>query len=214
MSFVNNLRTLFIPEDDIVPEPLRAKRTPIDPPHCLRDDVREMSDADIAEFATWAHEHGQSAGLGIDPTERTLDIVMDTMFTCQRCGRCCRGPLLDGIAIVPGDVRRIANHMGMPPGAVLRTYTGWTGGPAHGVMPYPCPFYAFDQCAIYTDRPLVCRVFPLDLSFVETAGEIALQMFCPAARDLWITTTKERRDYLISVDGPAPRRTAAPRKER
>lgn len=166
-------------------------------PHYLKDDVTQMSDDDIDSMAAWAQEAGQSVSLGVLFNNQNLDLVMDKLFKCKRCGKCCRGPLLEGVAVVPSDVRRISAHLGITRPEFMTKYIATKRSEYDGVMAYPCPFVLNGTgCSIYSVRPMTCRIFPLDFSLAQTAQEVAVQMFCPAAKDLWCELTRDRRDYL------------------
>ncbi len=198
-GFSATLRSLMRPEDAVVLTSDDWVAPRLDVPKYLKSDIREMSDQHLRAFADWAQENQQSVSLGITSSDENMDMVMDGMFRCQRCGKCCRGPLLDGIAVTPSDVRRLSGHLGTRPDKFMRKYVATKRAHLHGVIPYPCPFLKGTTCSVYEIRPIACRTFPLDFSFIAGTQEISVQMFCPSAKDLWIQLTKSRRDYLKEV---------------
>lgn len=196
-NFSTMMRRILEPGDrDAMIEPPPARVVP-PVPHYLKDDVTQMTDKDIDDMAEWAQDANQSVSLGVQCTNQNLDLVMDKLFQCKRCGKCCRGPLLEGVAVIPSDVRRISGHLGISRPDFIARYVSIKRSEHDGVMAYPCPFVLDGTgCSIYNVRPMTCRIFPLDFSLVEAAQEIAVQMFCPAAKDLWRELTRDRRDHL------------------
>ena len=86
-------------------------------------------------------------------------------LTCTREGTCCHGK---AVWIHPGELARLAAHLGRPAAAVVKEHTvdggirlrfdgpaGWRGLPA-------CTFYLPGQgCSAHPGRPLACRLYPL-----------------------------------------------------
>jgi hypothetical protein len=163
----------------------------------LKEDVREMTDADIEAFARWSQENGQSACLGMPLSDESVDMFFKN-FQCRRCGKCCKGPLLDGIAIMPSEVRRISRHLGISETAFMNKYVGARRSHLYGLLAYPCLFMKGEtSCSIYPIRPMACRVFPMDFATFKGYGnELGVQAFCPAALDLFIKITKLRIEIL------------------
>ena len=195
-SWSATIKSLMAPEDAGAMQSDDWVPPRISMPKSLKNDIREMSDQDIIDFAEWAQANGQSASLGMVSSDQNMDLMMDQLFQCQRCGKCCRGPLLDGIAVLPSEVKRISAYLKMHPDKFMDRYVKTRRSWRHGVIPYPCPFIRGNGCSIYEIRPIACRTFPLDFQMIAGCQEIAVQMFCPAAKDLWIHLTRTRRDYL------------------
>jgi len=77
---------------------------------------------------------------------------------CTQCGNCCRvmSPVLK-----PVDVQRLAARLGLTPDAFQAQYLkedpdgeGWAW------RALPCSFLRDNHCAVYEDRPQVCRSYP------------------------------------------------------
>lgn len=195
-GFMATIRHLITPEDaavlEVSPE-WRPRVIPLGPN--IKEDVRDMTDADIEAFAQWTRENDQSACLGMPVTDESVD-MFQVSFKCRRCGKCCQGPLLDGITVMPSEVRRISGHLRISETAFMNKYVASKKAFRYGLIAYPCPFREEGEettCSIYAIRPLACRVFPLDFA---TFNELAIQSFCPAALDLFIRLTKLRRELL------------------
>jgi len=195
-GFMATIRHLMAPPEDaavIAREPSwRAPVIPLGPG--IKEDIREMTDADIERFAQWSQENGQSCALGLPIDDESVDLFI-AAFKCRRCGKCCKGPLLDGITVMPSEVRRISRHLRISETAFMNKYVAAKKAFRYGLMAYPCPFGEEGACSIYDIRPLACRLFPID--FVLPRGELAIQSFCPAALDVFISFAKLRRRELM-----------------
>lgn len=206
MKFMNELRSRIKPVDMVYLNAQRAVPTPPvwdntlsdEVPAALRKPVDQMSDAEIQQFADWCHEKQQSMSLGVQLSAENIDVFWE-MFECQRCGRCCVGPLVGGIEVMPSEIRTLAERAGVKPSSFRRLSTLWHGQTRE--MPFPCQFHRRLACAVYDDRPVSCRSFPLDMTIGKAAGELAVQAVCPAARDLFVELTKQRRELMGSRGG-------------
>ena len=102
-------------------------------------------------------------------------------FSCQHCGRCCYTPGA-GLYLEKEDFERIAKHVGKKKLKALcrrdKVLKAW-------ILKQPCPFYDRDKgCSIYDIRPLTCTKYPLHPPLPEMPYHLAVDAFCPAARDL------------------------------
>lgn len=195
-GFTATIRSLMTEEDAAVFKSQAEWVRPVTPmPAYFKKDVREMTDAEIEEFAQWAQDAGQSVGVGLEATPEKMDAFMES-FQCGRCGKCCRGPLLDGIEVSPSDVKRISRYLKISPDAFMNKYVATKRGYRYGVIAYPCPFLKENSCSIYPIRPIACRTFPIDFHMVSGTQELGVQAFCPAAKDWFIWSAKTRRDMF------------------
>lgn len=196
-TFMAEIRSRVTPEDLKVLFEYTDKWVPpvVKGVEVYGQDIREWSDKQIEDFAQWAMENGQSVGVGMAATEANIDLFFQ-MFECRRCGKCCRGPLLDGILLMPSEIKRLAGRMGVHPDKFMEKYVPIKRGPRYGVMAYPCPFFKGNTCSIYPIRPVSCLAFPLDFTVMTGAAELAVQAFCPEARDFFIWSAKERKRIL------------------
>ncbi len=88
-------------------------------------------------------------------------------YACSGCGGCCRGTR---IQLNPYEVARLARRKG---DSVDGFREAWTdGGVAlKQTADKACIFLGTGGCTVYTDRPLVCRLYPLGRHIDET-GEV------------------------------------------
>lgn len=94
-------------------------------------------------------------------------------YRCNGCGHCCHHFL---VRLNTYEIGRLAENRGVSPQAFEAAYTMQRGGlrvlrqaPDSG----RCVFRSDTGCAVYADRPLACRLYPL----IRTAG--------PDGRALW-----------------------------
>jgi Fe-S-cluster containining protein len=103
-------------------------------------------------------------------------------FRCQNCGRCCYTPGA-GLYLEMVDFERIAERVGKKRLKSLcrhdKILKAW-------VLKQPCPFYDQDVkgCQIYDIRPATCRKYPLHPPLLDMPYHLAVDAFCPAAREL------------------------------
>ncbi len=88
-------------------------------------------------------------------------------YRCGRCGKCCRGKL---IQVNPYEVGRLARCLQQ---STTQFRTAWTdAGAGNYLRRNPdgtCVFLTPAGCGVYADRPLVCRIYPLG-RHVSAAG--------------------------------------------
>jgi Fe-S-cluster containining protein len=103
-------------------------------------------------------------------------------FRCQRCGKCCYTPGA-GLYLEKQDFDKIAEQIGKKK---LKTLCRYDRVLAAWVLRQPCPFCSMEknECQIYAIRPLTCTKYPLHPPVKEMPYNLAVDAFCPAARDL------------------------------
>lgn len=118
--------------------------------------------------------------LGIHPGQTALDLM--TLLLCQvNCDDChvpcCReNPGGLPISILPPEYERLAAKYDV--GELKQSDDGTYE------LPTPCPFLKGNRCSIYSDRPLVCVIYPYQLGGEDGEGNmvLALSSSCPDAR--------------------------------
>ena len=82
-------------------------------------------------------------------------------YRCNGCGHCCRHVL---VPVNAYEIGRLAANLHVAPETLLQDRTVVRGGvrvlaqhPASG----DCTFRSESGCAVYPDRPLACRLYPL-----------------------------------------------------
>jgi Fe-S-cluster containining protein len=81
------------------------------------------------------------------------------------------------------DFDRIADRVGKKK---LKTFCRYDKTLRAWVLRQPCPFYDKEKkgCTIYEIRPLTCTKYPLHPPLPQMPYNLAVDAFCPAARDL------------------------------
>jgi uncharacterized protein len=80
------------------------------------------------------------------------------MYTCHRCRRCCSDKR---IRVNPYEVYRLARHLGTSTTEFLSVYTICGGTELARHDDGSCVFLTEAGCGVHSDRPLVCRLYPL-----------------------------------------------------
>ena len=126
-------------------------------------------------------------------------------FSCQKCGRCCFTPGA-GLYLEKEDFERIAGTMGKKRLISLCRYDknlqAW-------ILRQPCPFYDRENgCEIYQIRPKTCTKYPLHPPSPDMPYHLAVDAFCPAARQLakrtlgwWIICENHWAELLGRLEG-------------
>ncbi len=104
-------------------------------------------------------------------------------FKCQKCGRCCYSPGA-GLYLEKEDFESIAGHLGSK--KKLKTLCRYDKDLKAWVLKQPCPFYDMNkkECRIYSIRPQTCTKYPLHPPLKEMPYNLAVDAFCPAARQV------------------------------
>lgn len=102
-------------------------------------------------------------------------------FQCQHCGRCCYTPGA-GLCLEKEDFEKISKHLGSR--KKLKSLCRFDKDLRAWVLKQPCPFYDKDkkECRIYSIRPQTCTKYPLHPPLKEMPYNLAVDAFCPAAR--------------------------------
>lgn len=85
-------------------------------------------------------------------------------YRCTRCNRCCTGKR---IQVNPYEIARLAHARGVSTGEARDRFT--VDGALLQDDADRCVFLGEEGCSVHTDRPLVCRLFPLG-RMVEAGG--------------------------------------------
>lgn len=135
-------------------------------------------------------------------------------FTCSRCTHCCKNRSdyhrFNKMILVPYDIIRISRRLKMTTTEFLSRYTEFEARPRTQSMEVAlkfegdeynnkCPFLESDQCNIYDDRPMGCRLYPLGRVFEVNKYAILL----PDSHNDCALGTGQKwivRDWLESMD--------------
>ncbi|MEA2046073.1 MAG: YkgJ family cysteine cluster protein [Euryarchaeota archaeon] len=135
-------------------------------------------------------------------TSGGVELFWET-FECAHCGRCCYTPGA-GLYLEKEDMERICEHLGLSM-KKLKKLCHYDKSLKIWALKQPCPFYDREakKCTIYPVRPLTCTRYPLHPPLKEMPYHLAVDAFCPAARELvketlgwWIICENNWRDIL------------------
>lgn len=127
-------------------------------------------------------------------------------YHCDRCGRCCTGELFPsevGLILTNVEIKRLAGIKQISIEEFTDRFTVMKKGRL--LMKYPCPF--IPGCSIYQDRPMVCRLYPINLPFkinnshpkIDGTYVLTVDSYCPEARKVAIKWIKTMRDAYTSL---------------
>jgi len=128
-------------------------------------------------------------------------------FSCQNCGRCCFTPGA-GLVLEQDDFERIAGSVGKKR---LMALCRRNKGQGIWILKQPCPFYDArnSRCQIYDIRPATCAKYPLHPPPREMPYNLAVDAFCPGARQLakdilgwWIICEYHWAEILSRFEAP------------
>ncbi|MDH4362409.1 MAG: YkgJ family cysteine cluster protein [Nitrospirota bacterium] len=89
-------------------------------------------------------------------------------YACHACGRCCYHKI---IHLNPYEVARLAQNRGISTTEFLSHYTAANGTAVKQQNDGACIFLTSQGCGVHSDRPLVCRLYPLGRQVTAEAEE-------------------------------------------
>lgn len=89
-------------------------------------------------------------------------------YNCQGCCRCCYHKI---IHLNPYEVARLARNRGISTTEFLSRYTAANGTALKQQENGACVFLTTRGCDVHSDRPLVCRLYPLGRRTTAEGGE-------------------------------------------
>ena len=87
-----------------------------------------------------------------------LDRKTAFSFSCMRCLQCCRSKK---IQVNPYEIARLAQNLGISTTECLARYITEEGPYLKFDEKNSCLFLGPEGCLVHSDRPLVCRLYPL-----------------------------------------------------
>ena len=127
-------------------------------------------------------------------------------YVCHRCRNCCHDKL---IQVNPYEIARLARHHGISTTGFFRDYLEraiYLRRQADGA----CIFLGPDGCTVHTDRPLVCRLYPLG-RHVGPSGEVEFSEMEPHPATKGVYGRDGAVADYIAKEGVAPFVEAADR---
>jgi len=89
-------------------------------------------------------------------------------YACHACSRCCFHKI---IHLNPYEVARLAQNRGNSTTEFLSRYTAANGTALKQQDDGACVFLTSQGCGVHSDRPLVCRLYPLGRQVTATGEE-------------------------------------------
>ena len=107
------------------------------------------------------------------------DLTPDDLFSCQRCGECCKG--YGGTYLSEADIDRIRRFLGMKRELFIRDFCQMSGGKYLIVQGEGGYCKLWDQtCTIHVVKPRMCRRWPYIKSILVDVGNWrAMAASCP-----------------------------------
>ena len=88
----------------------------------------------------------------------TFDRTSMFGYSCSRCCVCCRDKT---IHLNPYEIARLANNRGISTTRLIEQFTTNGGTVLKSRQDGTCIFLDGEGCTVHSDRPLVCRLYPL-----------------------------------------------------
>lgn len=110
------------------------------------------------------------------------NLAPDDLFSCQRCGDCCKG--YGGTYLTESDIDRICRYLGIRREHFMRDVCQMSGGKlviAQAENGY-CALWD-QQCTVHPVKPQMCRRWPfIESILVDAANWRAMAAGCPGMR--------------------------------
>ncbi len=106
----------------------------------------------------------------------------DQVFTCQKCGECCRG--YGGTFVTNEDIVNISKYLNIDPHRLVADYCQLSGGkPVLAQHPNGYCIFWDKLCTIHPVKPKMCRKWPFIESLLVDAGNWkVMAASCPGIR--------------------------------
>ena len=121
-------------------------------------------------------------------------------YACYACSRCCYHKI---IHLNPYEVARLAQNRGICTTEFLSRYTAANGTTLKQQDDGACVFLTSQGCGVHSDRPLVCRLYPLGRQ-VTTKGEEWFSEAAPHPESEGEYSTDGTVDAFLSKQGAHP----------
>jgi uncharacterized protein len=121
-------------------------------------------------------------------------------YVCNGCNKCC---VNKGIRVGPYEVLRLSRNLGVSTTEFIAQHTKSGGTILKATENGACVFLTGKGCGVHSDRPLVCRLYPLGMEVLEK-DELAFGDLEPHPDSAGVTGTAGTvADYLAN-QGVAP----------
>jgi len=130
------------------------------------------------------------------------DLKADALFTCTRCGECCRG--YGGTYVDAEDIAAIAAFIRTDPSVVVERYCRPSGG-KHLLTQREDGYCVFwdERCTIHPVKPRMCRRWPfIESVVVDPQNWLIMAGFCPGMRtDLPLSRVRDCTAAVLKAEG-------------
>jgi Fe-S-cluster containining protein len=127
-------------------------------------------------------------------------------YTCRQCSRCCYHK---GIHVNPYEIARLARRLGRSTSEFRATWTQQGAGTTlRQTEGGACVFLGPEGCTVHSDRPLVCRLYPLGRHVLADGTEWFSRLEGHPQSEGEITEAGTLGEYLVA-QGAAPFMAAA-----
>ena len=121
-------------------------------------------------------------------------------YACHACSRCCFHKI---IHLNPYEVARLAQNRGISTTEFLSHYTAANGTALKQQNDGACIFLTSQGCGVHSDRPLVCRLYPLGRQ-VTSEGEEWFSEAAPHPESEGKYSTGGTGEEFLSKEGTQP----------
>jgi uncharacterized protein len=130
------------------------------------------------------------------------DLKPEALFTCTRCGDCCRG--YGGTYVDAQEIAAIAAFIRTDPSVVVERHCRLSGG-KHLLAQREDGYCVFwdERCTIHPVKPRMCRRWPFIESVVtEPQNWLIMAGFCPGMRtDIPLPRVRDCIAAVLKAEG-------------
>jgi Fe-S-cluster containining protein len=153
----------------------------------------------------FAAEDIAPAILGLSFTPNNVNELISSSH-CRRCGNCCLPDPLDknnpGVMVYDQDLMEIVKHSKYTYKYLLKKapINKDLTLPQRRYLHLPCIFFTKGKCAIYANRPLVCKTYPI--TDTPKQDGISINVRCDYGKDIYKNAIKyiKRESFNSIID--------------
>lgn len=141
-------------------------------------------------------------GDSLAPVAYTLERESAFSYQCNACSRCCHNK---AIRVGPYEILRLARRLGMTTTEFIAQHTeaGGTVLRTREENDAACIFLNQQGCSVHSDRPVVCRLYPL-ARWVDPDGHESFGHMIPHPETAGIYGTSATVADFLDKQGVAP----------
>jgi Fe-S-cluster containining protein len=129
--------------------------------------------------------------------EETVRMLFSELLKCQECGKCCNSFWFSVVPLYQSDYEKLVYHTKIPVEDIQKM-TKLTSFQGKGVvcLKQPCGFLKDSKCSIYSNRPIVCKYFPMMIE----KEVIKINVSCPAGLEVYLKLA-EKNSFGLDSEG-------------